>query len=132
MIWNWYVLTLIPVAWFLQLCLHEGSHALIGWANANRLTGFYPYPHKHMGRWFHGRVMFEMYYPMPAEFYIAPFFVSGIVLVCSVFMLFLFPVEWKLWVLPFGVAALVDALFFWYTYFFGSDLSDGKKWRKCI
>ncbi len=133
MIWTWYILLFIPIAWFLQNCIHEASHLFFAWMDEGRKpTGFYPYPHKHRGIFY-----FARYTTGPAtrttisKFkHIAPF-ISGIslFLVC-LGCVFGMPAPTKIYFLLFGATNLIDALFFWYTYLWGSKYSDGQKFKK--
>ncbi len=145
MIWTWYVLCVLPVAWFLQLCVHEASHLFAGWYFEGLTpTGFYPYPHKHEGRWYFARYTMgpprvpgwdveawgEYQSPFPNVRHIAPVWGASIVLLGSVLAVLLVEPDRSVWCLPTLVCSIVDIFFFWYSYFFGSEQSDGKRWRK--
>lgn len=135
--WNWWVLAGVPVAYFLQLCFHELSHLLVGLAHEGRKpTGFYPYPHKHNGKFYFARYTSgpghfqQVYYRRPhIPRHIAPFWAGLLVVAISALVFFLVSPAWRVFALPTAVAGLVDMLWFWRGYFWGSDGCDGKRWR---
>jgi hypothetical protein len=135
--WNWWVLAAVLPAWFLQLCIHELSHLLVGWFHEGKKPeGFYPYPHKHEGRFY-----FARYAAGPSKFpdsfyvmnhlprHIAPFVAGVLVLAISLVVFFLLSPAWRVWVLPTAAMGLGDALWFWRGYFWGSKRTDGMRWR---
>jgi hypothetical protein len=132
--WNWWALAAVPVAWFLQNCLHELSHLLVGWVwNGRKPLGFYPYPHKHEGQFYFARCTWGATTkpersPRPAL--IAPFF-AGVfwASLAAGILLFVASPSWRIFVLPFGVTGLVDAAWWWRGYFWGGPYCDGKRWR---
>jgi len=130
MFWNIWVLILIPVAWFLQNCIHEGSHILFGWLDEGiKPLGFYPYPHIHDGQFYFARYTY-IAFPIPDEphliRHIAPIITNVGMLLFGAFTLFLTK---SIWILPFMVCALMDALWWIYGYIWGSEKKDGKRWR---
>lgn len=140
MTWNWWVLAVVPVAWFVQNCVHELSHLIVGLFQGLKPTGFYPYPHKHNGKWFFARYTFE--YPdnlTPIQInkltrihnprYISPFY-AGLIW-CGLFVgiILLVPSSWRIFFVPFVACGLVDALWFWRGYFWGREGNDGQRWR---
>jgi len=136
MIWSWYVLLLIPVAWFIQNMLHEGSHLLFGWFYEGRIpTGFYPWPHKYKGRFFFARYSSGPpskntgYLKSEKPRHIAPFIIGMVVLTICLICIFVTPAAISLYFVPFAIASLIDCLFFWYTYLWGSKWSDGKRFK---
>lgn len=134
---NWLLFILICIAaYFVQNCIHELSH-LFAW---NMLEGrkpvkFVPYPHKYRGRWMFARCQAgpkQYFTDIPWFVYIVPFwsaiiwfFIWGL---CFFQMLGYYEHVW--YFIPFMVCGLLDALFFWYTYLFGSDRSDGKRYKR--
>jgi hypothetical protein len=134
MVWNYWVLAFIPVAWFLQNCIHEFSHLLVGWKLEGRKPlGFWPYPHRYKGRLYFARYELEEIPRIDLEVislrYSAPFYAGLTWMAICLFASLLFPDNLKLFCAPFVLAGLVDALFFWWTYFWGSELSDGKLFK---
>ncbi len=133
MIWNNWVLAFIPVAWFVQNCIHESSHLLMGWwVEGRKPLGFWPYPHRYKGRWYFAR--YQSGKPKYVDIFIghrhiAPFFYAWIWMLIGILVMNFMPGELKIFCLPFIIAGLGDALFFWYTYFWGSVPSDGKRYR---
>ena len=132
--WNWWVLTLIPVAWLLQNCVHEGSHLIVALLTQGRKpTGFYPYPHMHAGR-FHfarftcgvqrwGNISF-------APTLIAPFFAGILMLITMLGIKPLFAPEHQIFLAPFGVAGFIDAAWWLRGMRWGSEGCDGKRFKE--
>lgn len=123
---------MFPVAWFFQLVVHEASHLVVGWWDEGRRpTGFWPYPHRHDGRWFFARC--SMGPAVPGRWdptwrhlsrHIAPMY-WGLVLAALAGAVTL--TTW--WALPWVVCGLGDVVWWWRGYFWGSPRSDGKRWR---
>jgi hypothetical protein len=93
--------------------------------------GLWPYPHKHNGRFYFARAQSGPATKdgSPAYRYIAPFFAG--MLICGVFgALFVVTRIWAY--LPFAVCGLIDMAWFWRGYFWGSDMCDGKRYKKCL
>jgi hypothetical protein len=136
MIW-WLLAIEILFFWFIQNCIHDLAHLAAGAYYEGRMPKvFKPWPHVYRGR-FH----FARYHAGPARyktdkpwmFNIMPFWFG--LLWASVWW-FGFCVAiykscaWAFYLLPPVACGLVDALFFWWTYLFGSAESDGKKYRR--
>jgi len=140
MTWNWWVLVVVPVAWFLQNCLHELSHLVVGWLSEGRKPlGFWPYPHKHEGRFYFAR--FSSGPPSDLNFdwrkkhrlvFIAPFLVGAVWVASSLVAFLMLSPHHRVFALPTAATGLVDALWFWRGYFWGSDRCDGKRWRNGV
>jgi len=56
--WGW-LLILAVLGAPLTLVLHELSHAVATWATGGKVTLFRPWPHRHEGRFYFGRMMRE-------------------------------------------------------------------------
>lgn len=134
--WTWWVLLAIPVAWFLQLVVHEASHLLVGWVDERlKPVGFYPYPHVHEGKFY-----FARYTAVPTTDYdsgrtgkprhIAPFYAGLVVLLISVVLFLFLNPQARLWAMPTAMCGLGDAIWFWRGYLWGSPRCDGKRWRQ--
>lgn len=132
--WSWYILLLIPIAWLVQNVLHELSHLIAAYISFNASPKiFKPYPHMYNGRFYFARTEFKYDYKDfrdaiidPSTVDIAPF-ISGIFWAGLLTLLSLgFN---TLCLLSFIACNIIDSLFFWYTYIWGSFKSDGKKWR---
>lgn len=135
---NWFILLLIPVAWLLQNFLHELSHYVVAaFCMDAELKTLMPLPHTHRGRFYFARVQYtyekdtEMAFD-PSWIDIAPLFAALITLVFLTTLLlgqYFFTGFLNLYYTPFMLCALIDFLFFWWTYLFGSPRSDGYKWK---
>jgi hypothetical protein len=130
--WHWWWLVFIPLAWIWQNGVHELSHLWMAWYKKGRKPiGWYPYPHIHNGKFFFARSASG-----PATkpgstrmVYIAPF-LFGIVLtwIYAAVMVLAWPNLWFLFGLM-SLFAFIDSMFFWWTFFLGSPMSDGKMFR---
>lgn len=139
MTWSWWVLLCVPVAWLVQNCLHELSHLLVGLFQGLKPSGYYPYPHKHEGRFYFSRYSFDYSSLKPYQLdgfirphnprHIAPFFAGMLWSGVFVGLMFLVPVTYRIFLLPFAVFGLIDALWFWRGFFWGGEFCDGKRWR---
>ena len=129
MTYLWLALAL-PVVWFVQNCVHESSHLLFGWLIEGRKPlEFKPWPHRFEGRFYFARcVMGEATKDGWVVYrHAAPPTVNSIymclmglcILIHAVFGVFAF-------------CALIDTLFWFYGYLWGSELSDGKRFRKAV
>lgn len=127
--WTWWMLVLILPAWFVQNCIHEGSHLLTGWlVNGLKPGGFYPYPHFSDGKFYFARCIlwgFPKTFQYKA-YLIAPMYAA---LIWAAIWAIVFLLTWSLWCLPMIATGLVDALWWWRGYFFGRPSCDGKLWR---
>jgi hypothetical protein len=132
MVWNWWVLTLVPVAWLLQNCLHEFSHLVIGWIDQGlKPIGFYPWPHYYEGNFYFARCV----QGEPAQLdkphklrWLAPFIFCIIQMILLVVLYLCIPVL-RLWLIPFLVCSIVDCVWWWRGFFFGKNTCDAKRWR---
>jgi hypothetical protein len=132
--WNWWAFAVVPVAWFLQNCVHELSHLLVGlvW-EGRKPMGFYPYPHKHNGKWYFARYQSGAA-TKPGRSHrpclIAPFF-GGLIwsALWTALLLFVASPSWRIFLLPAAITGLVDAGWWWRGYFWGRPTTDGKRWR---
>ncbi len=134
MIWSNWVLLFIPVAWFLQNCIHEFSHLLVGWiVEGRKPLGFWPYPHFYKGRFYFARYRSQDLTQIDLKAigvrYSAPFYAGLLWMAICLFSSLFMSEELKIFCMPFVLAGLVDSLFFWFTYFWGSELSDGKCYK---
>jgi hypothetical protein len=133
MTWTWWVLALVPVAWLVQNMLHEGSHLLWGWVQGLKPLGFWPYPHKHNGKFYFARCRME---PDPEPHlkanprHIAPFLTGASLVVILAILLFVVPRGARIWMLPFIATNLVDAFWFWRGYLWSKNpWNDGQRWK---
>ena len=120
---------IIP-AWFIQNCIHEASHLFFAWkAQGRRAIGFWPYPHIHGDHFFFARCRWgeKTKDGHKGWIFIAPFIFASVWLVINIFLSF-----FHLLFLAFSVVALIDALWFWRGYFFGTKKSDGKRFRESM
>lgn len=131
------IVTLVVfTSWFVQNCLHEGSHLLFayllrGW----KPREFCPYPHKHNGRWYFARCRYTrpIRQPIPEWIHIAPA-IAGWWWGCT--WSIIASVTWWFggygWYLAFIPAGMgfFEIVWFWIGYMWGSDMSDGKRFRK--
>jgi hypothetical protein len=148
--WNWWVFLTAVVAWLLQNVVHEGSHALVARVKYDvRVARFFFLP-----AWFssEGDEFWKPWSPTKpypdARFVFAGVVWKGeiphekhslvsfapnlgalvVVAVAGVLMAFL-PPSWRLLVLPFLIAPLIDVLVWWRGYFWGGENTDGYRWR---
>ena len=127
--WSWLILLLIPIAWIVQNTIHEASHLLVGWWREGRKPiALIPYPHKYNGLFYFARYTCSAGSKKDPEDLtdIAPFWAGFIWLDLQACLMYLTD---SFWPLPFAVAGLIDALFFWWGYFWGSSSCDGKRYR---
>lgn len=132
MIFSWWVIAFVPIAWFVQNCIHELSHLIVGWFREGmKPLGFYPYPHRHNGTTYFARYRCTNSTRHDEKGYrhIAPFY-FGLAWALITLIVFCFlSKDYRIFVLPFTVCGLVDAGFFWWGYKWGSYKCDGKKYR---
>ena len=146
---DWYyclLITIIP-GWWLWLLIHECSHLLFAKVFYNyKPLGIWPYPHwinydngeytvwkfGKEGNWkfYFARCSYDRpdVFPPKELFCIAPmyaglFFIATCFVSLGVFS-FLF---W--WLVAFIILGVGEVIRFWYTYFWGSKTTDGKRWR---
>jgi hypothetical protein len=99
---TWHLIPTLAVAWLVQNLVHEGSHLLAGW-------------------------IFEGRKPL-----IAPFYAGLIWVTAWLFAAVLVPERLWPYCMPFALCGLVDALFFWWGYYWGSPQSDGQRYRHMV
>jgi len=149
MTWYWAtLLTLLPTFWLVQLVLHEGSHLLVARFMGYKAEGMWPFPH-----WYRWRSKAWLLWPKTFRrpddswrFYfarcryarrttrlerdpvaIAPMWMGLGVFVVGLLLNWLVPVFG--FFLPLVVCSFGEIPRFWWTYFWGSPSTDGKKWR---
>ena len=127
---DWWILALVPVAWLVQNCLHELSHLVTAWVVYGRKPlGFFPYPHKHNGKFYFARCRYEQGPETLApqcEIHIAPLTWGAAWFAVNLALVLM----GLLWALPFAVCGLVDALWFVRGYFWSKNpWNDGQRWR---
>ncbi len=133
MIWSWWALLALPVAWFIQNCLHELSHFVFAWrVEGLKPLGFWPYPHFYDDRFWFARYKVDGGGEKREHRWrnITPFWSGFFYTVSFSIMLVLAKEENRIFILPFIIANVVDALFFWWGYIWGSELSDGKRFKR--
>ena len=128
--WIIALICIIP-AWAIQNALHEASHLFFAWwCQGRKPLGFWPYPHLHDGRFYFARCRWgrQMHPGLEYPIYIAPFIMAAIWMFCTAILgLLLHPLFFA------GtLTALVDALWFWRGYFWGTEFSDGKRYKKAV
>lgn len=134
----WWPLICLPIAWFLQNIIHESSHLFAGWLfEGRKAIKLIPYPHYYNDRFYFARYeageATNYLWPGEAARHVSPTWAAAIwiFLVGFIFVKFL-PISWVYIIWPFLITAAVDIGFWWYGYFFGSEYSDGKRYRKAI
>ena len=118
-------------AWYLALLTHELAHVVAAWAIDIRVLGFYPYPHKYVGRFYWGRVQVESTVLNTCErvaFSGAPAMKQIVLMV----LWSLAGVGLGAYVLPFIFCELVDAFFWWKNYIIRKQGTDGQKVRDVL
>lgn len=149
--WNWWVLLTGLVAWLLQNVVHEGSHAVVAKLRHKDviITGFFPLPvwlYKGQGAFWkpwapktrpwpgaHLHMAGITWDRMPGQrpwVHFAPHFGGAAMVLLTLPLFILADPSWRLLVLPFLIAPVVDVGNWWRTYFWGSKHTDGKKWRR--
>lgn len=135
--WYWYII-LVVVLYLLQNTIHEGSHLLTAWiTEGRRPLAFWPFVHRYKKRWYFARCVWG-YATKPnasAKYkYFSPVVAGNITLFVWVCMLPGRGVDTKLfWLALFGASfALFDVLFWIYGYVWGTEQSDGKRYRKAV
>ena len=129
MTYLWLALAL-PVAWFVQNCVHESSHLLFGWLEEGRKPlEFKPWPHMYEGRFHFARCLMGEATKEGGSCmrHAAPILVNipyTLLMLALTLLHFVFAV--------FVLCAWVDSLFWVYGYFWGSEFSDGKRFRKAM
>lgn len=126
------VILIIPFAWLAKNASHELSHLLVARAHGWKPLEFRPYPVRRHGRWFFAYCRWQSNgIEPPALLHIAPFIngmIWGVIYLAIAFLLSPHN-RWYLFLIP-SVMGFIDAGFFWWGYFWGSDLCDGKKFRR--
>ena len=135
----WPYAVALLVGWVWQNCVHELSHLIAVWRyEKKRPTGFYPYPHTHNGKFYFARFRCEPYAsPGHHMIHAAPVLGGSIQLLCvqvvSVLGVFLGPesfLEMLLYLrIILSVIPLVDIAWWWRSYRWGREGSDGQRFR---
>jgi len=130
--WTWWVLLSTPLAWWLQATLHESSHLVVG----VRRNGITPlkivlWPHVYKNHFYGARLTYyEGKHDPKGLMHIAPMWVGlKMMLFIGLLMLSASP-HIRTILAPFWIVALFHVLSFWRGYFWGTDVCDGKRWRK--
>lgn len=125
-----WLLLVVPVAWFIQNCIHEGSHLFFGWLIEGRKPlEFKPWPHMYERRFYFARCTGGPATKdgFPHIRHAGPILVNGPYMMLTSGLMILH--------IAFGIltlCALVDTLFWLYGFFWGSEFSDGKRFRKAV
>jgi len=127
-------LALLPLAYFVELCLHEGSHLLAAmWHQKLVPLGFYPYPHFHNGKFYFARYsVVPPTTPDPPHTlrHITPVIVGGLqVIVTGLLQTFIGGWWAAAFLLPFFLMGLGEILWWLRGYYWGTPTCDGKRWR---
>jgi len=148
---------LIIVAWLFENVLHEASHLLCATLKGLKARALYPLPHWvsyedaedglfgyrlwrpwelwkkpwDNAKWFFARCVYdapEKPWSRHAAIHIAPF-VWGITLFISTMIGSTMVGFRTLYLLPFALVGLIDALWWVRGYFYGSEGCDGQRWK---
>lgn len=130
MIMNIFVILLIfIIGLFVQFSLHEISHIIFGHIFEGRKPKkIWPYPHRFNGKFYFAR--YEMYEATKVgNEHMVPIspLISGLVYYIITMLILFIIREKNIYLFSFAAFNAADCLFFWYTVFFGSKESDGKK-----
>jgi len=137
---NYYILVAcILVAWFLQNVLHELSHLYSGWRYEGRKPKkLIPWPHMFEGRFYWARyecgeaTVKNVFYEMKRHSApLATALIQPMVVVAVGMLLESYGVL-PVYVLPFFVAPLVDALVWFWGYFMNREGTDGYRWKQVL
>jgi hypothetical protein len=137
--WNWWVLLVALIAWFVQNCIHEGAHVLAGGviygATKPRI---YPWPHKFNGRWYYARYSFKLSKwaqafsnepDLRSSIHFAPVGAAVIPIVLSIVVFLFLPDAYSILALPFMIAPVIDVAVWEWGYHYGSEGCDGKRYK---
>lgn len=127
---------LLPVAWFFQNFIHEGSHLLFAWLiHKRRPIGLWPYPHMYKGKFYFARCAWAGG-PIPGKYsmvWSAPMIGAGLVnaLACIDIMLGACIKSETLvqGALAFVVCAVADLLWWQLGAIWGSRSCGAKRWE---
>jgi hypothetical protein len=130
--WHWIAILIVPIG-FLELVLHETSHAIVMKLTGGTLQSFKPYPHREIEadgskRWWIGYVSCTFPGPPPEAYnwsHIAPLIMSG-ALACVGALL-----AWLVWapLIVISLGSLIDAAWWMKGYLLETTGLDGAKWR---
>lgn len=131
---HWTVYIVLLGVWLWQNCVHELSHLLAIWHyHGKRPRGFYPYPHKHGGRFYFARFRCDPYrVPGHPLVYAAPLLGAAIQLGLAVVFISLFFREYTWHSLVVMLVPVVDAMWWCRGYFWGTEKSDGKRYKVAL
>jgi len=127
--WFFYML---PIAWLFQNTVHEVSHLFFALRRHNRTPlGLWPYPHRYNGRFYFARCAWD---GGPIEgkrdiVWVAPLVGAALVGVLAALAVLAQPQSVANGALAFTVCAMIDAIWWFRGYLWGSRSSDGKRWR---
>jgi hypothetical protein len=127
---EWIIFVLmIPVLWFLQNFIHEGSHLLAGWiVEGRKPLKLIPWPHKFAYRFYFAR--YECGFATkdgPVLYrHAAPYIVGSTILT-----MFSCIAIWtnSLYVLAFGIFPFIDCIVWLYGYVFNRPGTDGFRFK---
>jgi hypothetical protein len=135
------IFIIFAIGLFLQFWLHEISHIIFGHIFEGRNpVKIWPYPHVYEDRFYFARYEMAEQTRGGMEYMtcIAPL-VSGLFYYTLSFLVLWLIKEKNFYLFSFVFFNACDCLFFWYTVFFGSQQSDGKKFlyfwnrrKKCL
>lgn len=139
---TWWLMFTIPVALVLESLLHEASHIIAGMVLENaRLVTWHPWPgyvkweeqgmEKRQWAWAWYRLEATDQSQAHWMRHAAPAF-AGIALACGTLIIVKLFTDSEVYsaFLPFVICGAGDGLLFLYTCIFGTEVSDGKKFRK--
>ncbi len=129
---DWTVLPVAIAAWLFQNFTHEAGHVFFAKRKGCQDTKIYPYPHLFKGKFYFARAYWKqpfMKWDKKEMVWLSPIITSTLVILAATFIMFAVPERFHIYLLCFVVAGAVDHLWWIRGFFFGTDSSDGKRWR---
>jgi len=125
----WWLLMFLP-AWLFQNTVHEAGHLFFAWRAGRKPLGLWPYPHVHEKRFYFARCAWSSGPPLSpkSDIMAAPIYGVMVVEILVGIALIVVPYEYWLWILPFALCAVIDALWWVRGLFFGSRRCDAQRW----
>ncbi len=126
------IIVMLVLGWIVQLCLHELSHYLMVRKLGYKVTEFKVWPHKYNGKWYFGRVQYEV--PSdehPAVHHYNQILISSVPLwTAASFNLVWLCFAAYLWMpfISFAFCAFIDQINWWINLISRDETSDGWKW----
>lgn len=152
--WSWWVFLCIPVAWLMENLVHECSHLLAAkitvkaklvymwvlprWINIDTEESkrwwpwhFWKKPWPGKTRFVFARVVWKKQSdsPCPRVIHFSPNYGAALIFIVASLLFIFSPPEYRVCILPWMICPLVDVGTWWRGFFWGSEFSDGKRWR---